>query len=111
MCFLTNTNERESEVKLYEINNRIESILSNGEHIDPTTGEWLGREDLDRLDIEMADKARERCIYACNGLVYKEGHYYYRQYISTGHGERENLQGPYTLQQCHDKLKELTGET
>ncbi len=64
-----------------------------------------------RREIErMADKARERCIYACNGLVYKEGHYYYKQYISTGHGERENLKGPYTLQQCHDKLRELSGE-
>ena len=64
-----------------------------------------------RREIErMADKVRERCIYVCDGLVYKEGHYYYKQYISTGHGEQENLQGPYTLQQCHDKLREISGE-
>ena len=73
-------------------------------------GEDLNELHLRREIERMADKARERCIYACNGLVYKEGHYYYKQYISTGHGEREDLQGPYTLQQCHDKLRELSGE-
>ena len=52
--------------KLYEINNRIESILSNGEHIDPTTGEWLGREDLDKLDIEMAEKIESTLLFIKN---------------------------------------------
>ena len=55
--------------KLYEINNRIESILSNGEHIDPTTGEWLGREDLDRLDIEMAEKIESTLLFIKNTLA------------------------------------------
>jgi hypothetical protein len=73
-------------------------------------GEDLAELHLRREIERMADKARERCIYVCNGLVYKEGHYYYKQYISTGHGEREDLQGPYTLQQCHDKLREISGE-
>ena len=56
-------------MKLYEINNRIESILSNGEHIDPTTGEWLGREDLDRLDIEMAEKIENTLMFVKNTLA------------------------------------------
>lgn len=53
-------------MKLYEINNRIESILSNGEHIDPETGEWLGREDLDKLDIEMAEKIESTLLFIKN---------------------------------------------
>ncbi len=50
-------------MKLYELNNRLEAILNQGEFIDHETGKILDNSDLDNLELTMAEKVEGTLCY------------------------------------------------
>ena len=71
------------------------------------------REDLAELHLRreierMADEINLPFVFT--GLKYDDGSWYCGYTVCTGHGSSEEYHGPFTLQQCHEKLREISGE-
>jgi hypothetical protein len=61
----------------------------------------------DLVELHLRREIERMCLDQCRELYYYDGEYHIFKLDAL---DFELEFGPYTLQQCHDKLRELSGE-